>query len=75
MNGKASACRSNTVEENLRVWNLMLKNDPNVREYCVRGKISVDNKNKCLRDPVFYRFSDEPHHRTGTKYKVIQIIL
>jgi len=73
MDGLKSAARDNSVEENLRIWDLMIKNDPSVRNYCVRGKISVDNKNKCMRDPVFYRFSDEPHHRTGTKYHVLII--
>lgn len=70
MHGIASACRENSIEENMRIWDLMIKNDPTVRDYCVRGKISVDDKNKCMRDPVFYRFSEEPHHRTGTKYHV-----
>ena len=70
MQGIASHCRNNSIKENLRIWNLMLKNDSSVREYCVRGKISINNKNKCLRDPVFYRFCDEPHHRTGIKYNV-----
>jgi glutamyl-tRNA synthetase len=70
MKGIESKNRNLTIEENLRIWDLMIKFDPTVREYCVRGKISIDNKNKCLRDPVFYRFNEEPHHRTGEKFKV-----
>ena len=72
-NGVKSKHRDNSVEENLLIWNQM--KDPNqidelIKEYCVRGKIDYQNNNKCLRDPVFFRFSDEPHHRLGTKYKI-----
>jgi glutamyl/glutaminyl-tRNA synthetase len=41
-----------------------------IKKYCVRGKIDFQNTNKCLRDPVFYRFNDIPHHRLGDKYKL-----
>ena len=37
--------------------------------FCIRAKIDMQNKVKCLRDPVFYRCKDEKHHRTGDKYK------
>jgi glutamyl-tRNA synthetase len=38
--------------------------------WCIRAKMNMQNKFKCLRDPVFYRCKvDVPHHRHGTKYK------
>ena len=40
------------------------------KQWCIRGKMNMQNKKKCLRDPVFYRMKlDTPHHRHGTKYK------
>ena len=72
MNGIASKNRDKTSEENLAIWNQMISADPSeeIKAYCVRGKIDYRHKNKCLRDPVFYRFSDQVHHRVGEKYKV-----
>jgi len=68
--GIASKCRNQTKEENLKIWNDMLKGEAYARAYCVRAKMSVDNPNKCMRDPTIYRFKDEPHDRTGNKWKV-----
>jgi glutamyl-tRNA synthetase len=70
--GDASKCRDQTVEENMAIWQEMCKSEPNaeLRKYCVRGKIDFKNTNKCLRDPVFYRFSDEVHHRVGNKFRI-----
>lgn len=33
--------------------------------WCIRAKMSVDDPNKALRDPVVYRCNREVHHRTG----------
>lgn len=38
-------------------------------DFCMRAKLDMQHKVKCLRDPVFYRIKREAHHRTGTKYK------
>lgn len=41
----------------------------NAMQWCIRAKMNMQDKVKCLRDPVFYRCKKEPHHKTGTKYK------
>lgn len=45
----------------------MLKGEK--KEFCIRAKLNMQDKVKCLRDPVFYRTKDIPHHRTGSTYK------
>ncbi|GJJ77614.1 glutamyl-tRNA synthetase [Entomortierella parvispora] len=70
MDGIASQCRDLSVEENLRRFEEM----KNATEFgltcCLRAKISVDNLNKALRDPVIYRCNLLPHARTGNKWKM-----
>jgi glutamyl-tRNA synthetase len=66
--GIPSATRDNTPEKNLAIWEKMQVGE--APEYCVRGKANMEALNKCMRDPVLYRCKDEPHHRTGTKYKI-----
>ncbi|KAG0269729.1 hypothetical protein DFQ27_002398 [Actinomortierella ambigua] len=70
MDGIASKCRNLSVEENLRRFEEM----KNATEFgltaCLRAKISVDNPNKALRDPVIYRCNLIPHARTGTAWKM-----
>lgn len=40
------------------------------KNWCIRAKMDMNDKHKCLRDPVFFRMKmDVPHHVTGTKYK------
>lgn len=68
MNGIESKCRDQEPKLNLELFEKMLKNDPSVEGYCMRGKIDMQAKNKTLRDPVFFRVNLTPHHRTGTKY-------
>ena len=71
-NGLPSERRDRSVEENLRIFEKEMKNGSEEGlKNCLRAKLSVDNPNKAMRDPVIYRCNvDTPHHRTGTKWKV-----
>lgn len=65
MDGIASQCRDLSVEENLRRFEEMKNGTEFGLTCCLRAKISVDNLNKALRDPVIYRCNLLPHARTG----------
>ncbi|KAK4225469.1 putative glutamate--tRNA ligase, cytoplasmic [Podospora fimiseda] len=69
--GIASKRRDLPAEETLRIFEEMKKGSEEGVKWCIRAKVSVDNPNKAMRDPVIYRCNiDTPHHRTGTKWKV-----
>ncbi|KAF2200903.1 glutamyl-tRNA synthetase [Delitschia confertaspora ATCC 74209] len=70
MDGIASGRRDATVEENLARFEEMKKGSEEGVKWCIRAKISVDDPNKAMRDPVIYRCSPETHHRTGDKWKI-----
>ncbi|XP_054737375.1 bifunctional glutamate/proline--tRNA ligase [Anastrepha obliqua] len=65
-----SANRSNDVEINLSLWREMINGTERGQKCCVRAKIDMSSPNGCMRDPTIYRCKNEPHPRTGTKYKV-----
>ena len=65
--GIESEARANTVEKNLELFEGMLAGRNT--DYCIRAKMNMKDKVKCLRDPVFYRTKDIPHHRTGDRFK------
>jgi glutamyl-tRNA synthetase len=66
-NGIESPHRSKPAEESLKIFNGMLEGK--AEGWCIRGKMNMQDKFKCLRDPVFYRCKNEVHHRQGDKYK------
>ena len=68
--GIKSERRDSTVEDNLARYEEMKKGTIEGLRWCVRAKISVDDGNKALRDPVIYRCNPENHHRTGDKWKM-----
>ena len=65
MDGIASKHREDSVEDNLKHFAEMTTGSDEGRRWCLRAKMSVDNPNKALRDPVIYRVNVLPHHRTG----------
>ncbi|CAE6531122.1 unnamed protein product, partial [Rhizoctonia solani] len=69
-NGIASKHRDDPVEENLKRFEEMKSGSTEGARWCIRAKISVDDPNKALRDPVIYRCNTTPHHITGDKWKI-----
>ncbi|ODM20004.1 putative glutamate--tRNA ligase, cytoplasmic [Aspergillus cristatus] len=68
--GLPSKRRDATVEENLARFEDMKNGTPEGIKWCIRAKMSVDNPNKAMRDPVIYRCNPAEHHRTGPKWKI-----
>ncbi|KAF9473776.1 glutamate-tRNA ligase [Pholiota conissans] len=69
-NGIASKHRNDSVEDNLKHFEEMKSGSVEGQRWCIRAKISVDDPNKAMRDPVIYRCNILPHHRTGDKWKI-----
>ncbi|KPV71920.1 uncharacterized protein RHOBADRAFT_56299 [Rhodotorula graminis WP1] len=70
MDGIASARRDLSADESLARFAEMATASPEGKRWCIRARMSVDDPNKALRDPVIYRVNDLPHHRTGSKWKM-----
>ncbi|KAJ4988620.1 glutamyl-tRNA synthetase [Stagonosporopsis vannaccii] len=70
MDGIASERRDMSPEETLARFEEMKKGTEEGTRWCIRAKMSVDNPNKAMRDPVIYRCNPEDHHRTGSKWKM-----
>ncbi|MCJ1313174.1 hypothetical protein MMC25_006851 [Agyrium rufum] len=68
--GIESKRRNASVDENLAAFEEMKKGTEEGTKWCIRAKISVDNPNKAMRDPVIYRCNPQTHHRTGDTWKL-----
>lgn len=68
--GIASIRRGLSVEDSLARFEDMKTGSEEGLRWCIRAKISVDDTNKALRDPVIYRCNLQPHHRTGVAWKI-----
>jgi glutamyl-tRNA synthetase len=69
-NGLPSRRRDASVEDNVAHFEEMKSGSEAGTPWCIRARISVDNPNKALRDPVIFRCNLQPHHRTGDAWKV-----
>lgn len=70
MDGIDSKCRNNSLDENIKLWKEMIAGSERGLQCCLRGKLDMQDPNKSLRDPVYYRCNPIPHHRIGSKYKI-----
>ncbi|KAI8954365.1 glutamyl-tRNA synthetase [Xylaria longipes] len=62
--------RDLSIEETLARFEEMKTGSEEGRRWAIRARIAYDSPNGTLRDPVIYRCNLEPHHRTGTQWKV-----
>ena len=53
----------------MKMWKDMKAGTEKGQTCCLRAKLDMKSDNGCLRDPTIYRCKNEPHIRTGTKYK------
>lgn len=76
MDGIESKNRNNSIDKNKSIFDKMIKNgekdveeckNSEIEEYCVRAKISIDEKNKSLRDPVILRLKNSKHPKTKSR--------
>jgi glutaminyl-tRNA synthetase len=66
--GKESACRNQSVEENLDLFQRMKNGEFVDGTKVLRAKIDMSSPNMHMRDPVLYRIKHSHHHRTGDKW-------
>ena len=65
---KDSPYRNRTVEENLKLFNMMKQGRFEEKECCLRLKIDMQHANPCMRDPVAYRIKYVPHPHAGSDW-------
>jgi glutamyl-tRNA synthetase len=69
-NGIECLCRRRSIQENLDLWEKMLKGKFKEGEATVRIKTDMKHPNPAFRDRVLFRISEREHPRVGKKYKV-----
>ena len=66
--GVESPYRNRSIEENLTLFRRMKAGEFAEGSCVLRAKIDMSHVNMFFRDPILYRISYTPHHRTGTKW-------
>ncbi|KAI8555272.1 hypothetical protein RHMOL_Rhmol05G0162200 [Rhododendron molle] len=70
MDGIKSRCRNYSLEENMKLWKEMIAGSERGLQCCLRGKLDMQDLNKSLQDPVYYRCNPISHRRIGSSYKI-----
>lgn len=68
--GTDSPYRSRSIQENLTLFEGMKNGDFAEGSKVLRAKIDMAAPNMHFRDPLLYRIKMEPHHRTGTQWRI-----
>ena len=63
-----SPYRNRTIEENLKLFNMMKQGRFEEKQCCLRMKIDMQHTNPCMRDPVAYRIKYVPHPHAGSDW-------
>jgi glutamyl-tRNA synthetase len=66
--GICSKNRENHIDFNQSQFIKMRSGE--IQNGCLRLKLDMQSKNKCLRDPVLYRFINAVHYKTDYEYKL-----
>lgn len=66
--GKNSPYRERSVEENIKLFERMKNGEFEDGSAVLRAKIDMSSPNMNMRDPIMYRVSKAPHHRTADNW-------
>ena len=66
--GVPSPYRDRPVEESLKLFEFMNTAEAVEGSMVLRAKLDMASDNMHFRDPIMYRITHTPHHRTGTKW-------
>lgn len=65
-----SVHRNDSVEDSLAHFEEMKEGTEAGRKWFIRAKIDMKSNNGAMRDPAIYRCNSQPHHRTGSTWKI-----
>ena len=68
--GKDSPYRNRLVEENLNLFERMMRGEFEEGSRVLRAKIDMASPHMIMRDPPLYRIRKASHHRTGNKWRI-----